>query len=109
MSIRKQTRKWKQKDGTKIRICDMSDLHLINTIDLLHRYAKAYKDCRLKSLHELELMFHSELALEDIENEIEFILDTEDKEYIPADGMYETLVLELERRDLEPFIETWVL
>jgi len=35
--MRKQTKIWKTKDGRKIRICDMSDEHLTNTIKLLRR------------------------------------------------------------------------
>jgi len=39
MSPRKSTKLWTMKDGTKIRICDMSDAHIINTMRILKRYA----------------------------------------------------------------------
>lgn len=40
--IRKQTLKWKTKDGRKIRICDMEDNHLINAARYLEREAAKY-------------------------------------------------------------------
>jgi len=38
--LKKQTAKWKTKDGTVIRICDMDDNHLINTLKLLKKQAQ---------------------------------------------------------------------
>ena len=37
MKIRKQTKIWVTRDGRKIRICDMTDGHLQNTINMLYR------------------------------------------------------------------------
>ena len=39
IEMRKVTKVWKQKDGTKIRICDMTDSHLENATNLLQKYA----------------------------------------------------------------------
>lgn len=41
--MRKCTKFWTKKDGTKIRICDMDDAHLINTVRFLVRKAEQYK------------------------------------------------------------------
>ncbi len=43
-AIRKSTKIWQTKDGRKVRICDMTNSHLLNTIKYLEKqtqYAKA--------------------------------------------------------------------
>ena len=44
--IRKQTKLWKTRAGTKIRVCDMTDKHLNNTIKMMFRSYEAmlYKE-----------------------------------------------------------------
>ena len=51
-------------------------------------------------------MFSSELAMDDIDAHINFNLSSTASEYIPDNCMYESLVLELERRGIKSFIET---
>ena len=36
--MRKVTKKWTCKDGSKVRICDMSDTHLVNAYKYLDRF-----------------------------------------------------------------------
>lgn len=40
---KKVTKVWTTKDGSKIRICDMDDNHLVNTLKMLQRNARAHK------------------------------------------------------------------
>ena len=36
--MRKVTKKWTCKDGSKVRICDMSDTHLVNAYKFLDKF-----------------------------------------------------------------------
>ena len=48
--MRKQTKMWKTKDNRKIRICDMADDHLSNTISFLRRYAENMRKYEINAL-----------------------------------------------------------
>jgi len=91
--MRKQTKKWTMKNGKKIRICDMSDSHLLNTIRML-RNKKS--DDAIK-LYELAGSINGEAAQDDLDRRIQFY----EKNDIEIYRCGKALLLEAERRGLK--------
>lgn len=89
------TKLWTQKNGTKIRICDISDKHLLNTISFLERKAE-------EQLHDIPFpSFNGEAAQYYAEQEFDNLMDmgVEDlaEELYP---IYNDLIKEKDRRGL---------
>ena len=96
--MRKCTKKWTQKDGTKIRICDMSDRHLGNTIEMLHKFAEAAHRKEILEGRAAVSLFIGEQAQASIEDEIDYLeMDGPDPSRYCA--LYDDLVGDQHRRD----------
>lgn len=102
--IQKQTKLWKTKDGRRIRICDMDDRHLLNTIRFLDRKAKEVESAALYAGHAFLNTLQGEMAQDCLENELDAIEQdgVEPHEICP---LYNNLVAEALRRDLDLFVE----
>jgi hypothetical protein len=99
------TKKWKMKDGTKVRIKDMTDSHLLNTLKLLKRYGQAKYNYDLAAVLSCPGFQgeQAQIAFEDAENEI---LNERDWEsYMPP--IFEDLTAEAIRRNLEIYSFLW--
>ena len=93
----KQTKLWTTKDGRRLRICDMDDAHLINTIRLLQRVAEAkrietsvfYVTCNTPT---------SDGALDCFNREFDSVMESTYEDYLPP--IYYNLVSDATRRGL---------
>lgn len=89
---------WTQKDGKKIRIKDMTNLHLTNTISFLLRYAgneKNYSLCNFPS-------FNGEMAQYYAEQEWDVLNEMDDWEFAEMEyPIFKDLVDEAFMRNLD--------
>lgn len=99
MSIPKQTACWTMKDGTKIRVCDMSDAHLVNTMRMLERGAVKAQGQTISALYSVSCMIQGEMASMDCDNAIAQAEESDWTDYLPP--IYDKMVLDAERRGLK--------
>lgn len=98
--IKRQTKLWKMKNGRKIRICDMTDNHLANTIDMLYRYVKHKELYYLTTGYHALDSLHGEMALMQMEGNVQSLEENglDPYEEVP---ILENLELEQQRRKEE--------
>lgn len=93
--IKKVTKKWKTRNGTKIRICDMTDEHIINSIHLLESLDRSMR----RSAYALLDSFNPESeAYFQLENQLLSDLEENGESVEDRFPIYYDLNLELERR-----------
>ena len=93
--LKKQTKFWTTKTGNKIRICDMSDSHLDNTIKMLERGAKA-RHGSLLNFYTFGPMPQGEMAQDCFDQEFDRLLEAEWTDFLHP--LYDNLIQEQQRR-----------
>lgn len=78
----KRTKIWTTKNGRKIRVCDMEDSHLINTIRLLERHSYQARDEAIRAGYSALSMMQGEMAIMAIEQDIS-VLESDDESMMP--------------------------
>jgi hypothetical protein len=73
MKIKKQTKIWITKDKKKIRICDMEDSHLENTLKMLKRNAILRRESEIVSAYAVASTFQGDMATYYADQEIEYM------------------------------------
>lgn len=96
--LHKQTKLWTTRDGRKIRICDMDDSHLLNTVKLLQRVAEA------KRIYTTDFYLSTpgptaDMASYYFEQECDQVFSNTYMSYLPE--IYHNLINDAERRGLE--------
>lgn len=92
---------WKTKEGVKIRVCDMTDRHLLNAIAMLERWApKALASTQSAAWSFLGTL-QGDVAQYTMEQEISRLEEMTSDEFLEESlPMYEKLCLERQRRKL---------
>lgn len=98
MTLRKQTKVWETADGRRVRICDMDDQHLINTMNMLRRVGA--KACAKQQLFFLTCRGpEGDGAQMAFEGEMDRAFDSDWSDYVPE--VYWSMDLDFHRRDLD--------
>ncbi len=104
--IRKQTKIWHMGGGGNVRICDMEDRHLRNTLLFLKRWSEAKNgETRSTFLNWPSFLNPTgDMASEDFDKAFDGAMDSDWHDYAP--DIFENLCLEAERRGFGEFLES---
>ena len=95
---------WQTKDGRVVKIIDMDDGHLVNSIRLLKRVVRGMRFSRdLAGWHVLNFV-QGEMAQYAIESDLELDARLSDDEWLEAHTAYEELIGEAKRRGILDYI-----
>lgn len=91
---------WMTKDGKKIKISDMSDGHLINSVRLLQRTVGKMRLGHQLSGFSILNFVNGEMAEMAIENALQQEMEMDDEEWLEYHTSYEELIEEAKKRDI---------
>ena len=91
---------WTQRDGTKIKIKDMSNRHLINTLRLIARRVKAEQQASIQEAYKSSRMLQGDMAIAQIEFEIVRLEELTIHDIMQEDTKCVALLREADKRRL---------
>lgn len=93
---------WVTKEGQRIKIKDMTDSHILNTIRMLERNAKIYQEVMIPQAYAVLSSMRGEGAQFCMEQEIRSLEDADPTELIDC-PTYDALVEEAMKRNIYKF------
>lgn len=94
------TKIWKTQKGKKIRIKDMGDDHLINTVLMIERKSLAWRQEEIEAGYNLLESLNGEMAIMSVENDLR-ALERDDGQGPFEFPIYADMVEEVARRGLD--------
>jgi hypothetical protein len=88
---------WKTKEGQRLRICDMKDSHLLNSIILLYRFTLA-KMYETKKFYMGTPGPTADMAMMAFEQEFDHVMESTWEDYVP--DKFNNLIKEAHRRGM---------
>ncbi len=95
---------WQTKDGRVLKITDMDDEHLVNSIRLLKRVVRGMRFSRDLAGWSVLNFVHGEMAQYAIESDLELDARLNDEEWLERHTVYEELIGEAKRRGILDYI-----
>jgi len=99
MTVRKCTKLWTQKDGSRLRICDMDDSQVVNSLRLLRRMAETARETAIQLAAIMEARLTAEIATDLAEAAFNEACETSVEEHLAS--IYFDLETDAERRGLD--------
>jgi len=94
---RKRTKIWTTRDGQKIRVCDMDDGHLQNTINFLERWTENRRKAALADAMTVANCVTADIASDCAEDALDDAIHATREDYVP--DIYYDMANELRDRN----------
>ena len=95
------TATWTTKDGTVLKIKDMTDSHILNTIKMLERNAPIVQAALLGKVYDFQSTLQGKMAIDQMDREITGLEQSDSEEFLEEHNpSYNSLLEEASKRGI---------